>query len=112
MSDYTILKDVYDKDGDYEYKVFTIPESSIEFSLTENGLFSKDYPCRLYVSSIHPYDLTDYHYAISDDHTYWKIYLNGKWVAGPFYSPVPYRIAKKLLEFDKAAGLRANIDHT
>ena len=66
-------------------------------------------PC---VSSIHPYDETEYHWArhSGDEDDFWKIYRDGKFVAysRDYYDGAdvtPEQIAEELLNLDKEAKL-------
>lgn len=76
-------------------KKFTVDNQ--EFFLQDRG------DGNLQITSIHPYDETEYHWAIGKDKT-WNIYRKGKREFGT--NCMDYKkVAKKCLELDKAKKL-------
>jgi hypothetical protein len=73
-----------------------------------------------WLRTIHPYDLTEYHWAYSDGGIDWQIYLTvapgTRWAKHErrawFRNTDPARVVEKLREFDRQAGLQAHIDHS
>lgn len=92
---------------------FHIPETGITFLMQEFYPTPDSDSCAIetQITSIHPYDLTNYHYAKTIDYYYWDIYRNGNFVACVKTHQIGL-VAHKLLEYDKAAGLKACIDRT
>ena len=75
----------------------------IEFTLNgDNG--------RMYLQSHHPYDLTDYHWAVMDPHEgSWRVVRAGRYqitLGSAMTRLSPEQVATKLLALDRAAGLK------
>ena len=69
---------------------------------------------KLSLHSHHPYDNTDYHWAVLDPHDgSWRVFREGRYqitLGGPMTFLSPEQAAAKLLALDKAAGLKPRIE--
>lgn len=75
---------------------------------TEFTLNGKD--GRMYLQSHHPYDNTEYHWAVRDPQDgSWKVYRAGRYqitLGSAMTQLDPETVAHKLLALDRAAGLK------
>ena len=76
----------------------------------EHTTFSLNvHAARLYLSSLHPYDDAEYHWAFLHSDGSWKVYRAGRYQIslGSIYEHLsPEQVAAKLLALDRAAHIQ------